>query len=173
MQSKRKVKEDSIRKDSNEKKFSQDYFAKAKHNLELAGVLDMISRNKESKQSIGISESSEYFDWIINTSYYAMYMAATSALAKVGLKSTTHGSTVIALEYRYCVDKKLLDRKYIEMIENANFGREDINKLDSAMKVRVAVQYTISKRYGDNEAKRILKEAREFVNKIGEIINSS
>ena len=164
------LKEYSVRKDNNQKNFSGSYFDKAKHNLELAGVLDILSRDDESKKSLGISERSEYFDWIIIASYYAMYMAATSALAKLGLKCTTHGSTVIALEYRYCIDKKLLERKYVEMIENASFGREDIGKLDSAMKGRIAVQYTVSKRYGIDEAKRILKDARDFVNKIGEII---
>ena len=178
MQSKREVKESyeedlkdfTIRKDSNEKKFADDYLDKALHNLELAGVLDNLSRNNEAKRAIQISNKSEYFDWIIITSYYAMYMAATSALARLGLKCTTHGSTIIALEYRYCIEKKLLERRYIEMIENASFGKEDIGKLDSAMKGRIAVQYTVSKKYGDNEAKRILKDAKEFVNKIGEII---
>ena len=56
------------------------------------------------------------------------------------------------------------------MIENANFGKEDIQKIDDAMKGRISVQYTISQRYGENEAKRILKDAREFLNKITEIL---
>ncbi|MBU0457424.1 MAG: hypothetical protein KKD75_04745 [Nanoarchaeota archaeon] len=56
------------------------------------------------------------------------------------------------------------------MIENASFGRDDIQKIDQALKGRVSVQYTVSQKYGINEAKRILKDAREFVNKISEII---
>ncbi len=165
------ISEYNIYKQNDEKKFSEGYMDKALHNLELAGILDIISRNEDKKRILEIPASKEYFDWIIIASYYAMYLAATSALAKMGLKSKDHGATVIALEYLYCVRKNLLERKYIEMIENANFGREDIQKIDSAMKGRVAVQYTISRRYGDNEAKRILKDAREFVNKIHEIIS--
>jgi hypothetical protein len=60
-----------LRKESNEKKFSEDYLKKSRHNLELAGLLDLLSRDKEKKAIIQISLSSEYFDWIIITSYYA------------------------------------------------------------------------------------------------------
>ncbi|MEK6969212.1 MAG: HEPN domain-containing protein [Nanoarchaeota archaeon] len=161
----------SIKQDVNEKKFSESYLNKSLHNLELAGLLDLISRKDDTKKAIGIPLTKQYFDWIIVTSYYAMYLAATSALAKLGVKSTTHGSTIIALEYRYCVKKNLLERKYIEMIEEANFGKEDIQKIDNALRGRINVQYTISTKYGDNEAKRILKDAKEFVNKINEILN--
>lgn len=164
------LRDHAIRRESDQKKFSDSYLEKALHNLELAGVLDMLSRNSEIKKSVGTAVTTQYFDWIIITSYYAMYLASTAALAKLGLKSETHKSTVIALEYLYCVHKNLIDRKYIEMIENANFGREDVQKLDNAMKGRVSVQYTITNRFGDAEAKRILKDAREFVNKISEII---
>ena len=160
----------TIRKDVNEKKFSDSYLAKALHNIELAGVLDILSRNEDKKRAVEISPTSQYFDWIIITSYYSMYSAATAALSKIGIKSTAHGSTIIALEYWYCFKKNLLERRYIQMIEDANFGKEDIQKIDDAMKGRISVQYTVSKRYGENEAKRILKDAREFLNKITEIL---
>ena len=164
------IKEYSLRIDSNEKKFANNYLMKALHNLELAGVLDLLSKDDEIKKTVGISTKSEYHDWIIISSYYAMYLASTSALAKLGIKSSTHRSSIIALEYRYCIETNLLERKYIDMIENASFGRDDIQKLDQALKGRVSVQYTVSERYGISEAKRILKDAREFVNKISEII---
>jgi len=164
------IKEYSLRIDSNEKKFADSYLKKALHNLELAGVLDLLSKDDEIKKTVGISTKSEYHDWIIISSYYAMYLASTSALAKLGIKSSTHRSSIIALEYRYCIETNLLERKYIDMIENASFGRDDIQKLDQALKGRVSVQYTVSERYGISEAKRILKDAREFVNKISEII---
>ncbi len=167
---KRLIKEYALRIDSNEERFAQGYLRKALHNLELAGVLDLLSKDNEIKKTLGISFKSEYHDWIIISSYYAMYLAATSALAKAGIKSSTHRSTIIALEYYYCLEKNLLQRKYISMIENASFGREDIQKLDQALKGRVSVQYTLSRRYGIKEAKRILRDAREFVNKLSEII---
>ncbi len=160
----------SLRKDSDQKKFSEDYLKKARHNLELAGILDEISRKEDKKKAIEIHLASQYFDWVIITSYYAMYLAATSALAKIGLKSNDHDGSITALEYNYCIERNLLLRKHIEMIENAKFGREDIQKIDEAKKGRISVQYTVSQKYGENEAKRILKDAREFVNKITEIL---
>ena len=126
------LREFTIRRDANEKKFSEGYLAKALHNLELAGVLDILSRNDDKKRAIEIPSTSQYFDWIIITSYYSMYLAATAALSKIGIKSTTHGSTIIALKYWYCFKKNLLERKYIQMIENANFGKEDIQKIEIA-----------------------------------------
>jgi uncharacterized protein (UPF0332 family) len=161
----------SIRQDKSQETFSPNYLMKARHNIEVASVLDSLSRNEEKRKLMEIPPKSDYYDWIIISSYYAMYLAATSALAKLGLKCTTHGSTILALEYRYCIQKNLLNRKYIQMIENASFGRDDVQKLDSAMKDRISVQYTITDKYGDKEAKRILRDAKEFVNKISEVID--
>ncbi len=165
------LKEFQIRIEKNENKFYKNYLEKSFHNLEVAGILDILSIDPKNKQLLGIKSEEKYNDWIIITSYYSMYLAATAALAKLRIKTKTHGATIIALEYRYCVDKELLERKYIDMIENASFGREDVQKLDSAMKERIAVQYTITQRYGEKEAKRILKDAKDFVNKISDIIN--
>ncbi len=159
-----------IIEDTNEKKFSEGYLAKALHNLELAGVLDILSRDGDKKRAIEIPPSSQYFDWIIITSYYSMYLAATAALSKIGIKSKEHNSTIIALEYWYCFKKNLLEKKYIRMIENVNFGDDDMQKIDNAKKGRISVQYTISKSYGESESQRILKDAREFINKISEIL---
>lgn len=160
----------TLRKDADQKKFSEDYLNKARHNLELAGVLDELSRNDDKKKAIEIQLVSQYFDWVIITSYYAMFLAATSALATIGLKSNDHDATIIALEYNNCIERNLLPRKYIQLIENAKFGREDIQKIDDAKNGRISVQYTISQTYGENEAKRILKDAREFLIKISEIL---
>ena len=161
----------ALRADFDQKKFSEAYLKKARHNLELAGLLDLLSRDSEKKNAVQIAPTSQYFDWIIISSYYAMYLAATSALAKIGLKSADHDATIIALEHNYCNEKNLLGRKHIEMIENAKFGREDVQKMDDARKSRTSVQYTVSERYGDSEAKKSLKDAKEFVNKISEILN--
>mgnify|MGYP003970770049 FL=1 len=160
-----------IRIEKNEIKFYKSYLDKAFHNLEVAGILNILSNEPNKKEHLDIKSDEYYFDWIIISSYYAMYMAATSALAKLGFKATTHGATVTGLEYKYCIDKKLLPRRYIDMIENANFGREDVHKLDDAMKRRIAVQYTVTKKYGQKESKHILNDAKEFVNKISDIIS--
>ena len=79
------LREFTIRKDADEKKFSEGYLGKASHNLELAGVLDILSRNDDKKRAIEIPPSGQYFDWVIITSYYSMYMAATAALSKIGI----------------------------------------------------------------------------------------
>lgn len=159
-----------IRRDSSQKKFSKAYLQKSVNTLEFAGILDIISKDKDKKASIGIPLDREYYDWIIITSYYAMYHAATAALADTGIKTTTHGATVIALDYWYCREKNLLERKYIDLIEKAKFGDEDIQTIDKAMKIRTNAQYTVSKKYNEAEAKRLLTDAKSFVNKIKEII---
>jgi hypothetical protein len=82
-----------------------------------------------------------------------VYLAATSALAKIGIKSTDHNATIVALEHNYCNERTFLGRKHIEMIANAKFGREDIQKMDEARRGRTSVQYTVLDRYGDLEQK--------------------
>lgn len=165
------INEFQIRIEKNEIRFYNSYLNKAYHNLEVAGILALLSDNPENKKALGIDSKELYFDWIIITSYYAMYMAATAAVAKLGLKATTHGATISALEYRYCVDMKLLHSKYVDMIRDVGFDREDVHKLDQAMKGRIAVQYTVTAKYGQRDAKKVLEDAKEFVNKINDIIS--
>lgn len=152
------------------KRFSRAYIEKAFHNLEVAGILQLLN-DPVKKESLDIYSDESYHDWVIITSYYSMYMAATAALAKLGLKAVSHGATIIALEYRFCIEKSLLHRRYIKMIEDASFKREDVAKLDEAMMSRVAVQYTVTEKFGRKESKRIYSDAIEFVNKISDIIN--
>ena len=177
MLSKREIKEKyegflaekNIRRDSNETTFAHSCFEKSRHNLEIASLLNILSTDASKKQAIQISPNAQYFDWVIIAAYYSMYMAATSALAKVGIKCTTHGATVTALEYVYCVEQRVLERKYIDMIQRVELARSDVQMVSDAMQSRVAVQYTTSTKYGAAEAKRVLKNARDFVGKISEI----
>ncbi len=49
-------------------------------------------------------------EWIVVTSYYAMYMAALVLIAKIGLKSKNHSATITAIE-EYFVKKNHLTKK--------------------------------------------------------------
>lgn len=151
-----------IIKDSSQPKFANSYMEKAFHNLEVAGILDLVSRGELE----GIKPGKRYYDWVIITSYYSMYMASTAAIAKQKLKSTSHKATTIALEYWYCVERNLLNTKRIKKVQEAGFSREDIISMNKAMKGREAVQYTISEKHNEKLAKDILYNAKIFVNKI-------
>jgi len=143
---------------------------KAKHNLHVATILEMLCR-EENRKKLGIDWAEPYHDWVIIASYYAMYQAACSALANIGLAATTHGAAVIALDYKFCVNG--LHRKYVKIIEKAKFCRDDVQKMHDAMNERRAAQYKINKAYGAQQSRQVLDEAKKFVNKIDNIISNA
>lgn len=64
-----------------------------------------------------------------------MYMAALGALTRVGYRSKNHSTTVVALETLF-VKKRLLEPKYLKMLERAQLEKEQIEQLKLAKERR-------------------------------------
>ena len=103
--------------------------------------------------------------------YYAMYMAALSALAKVGYRSKNHTATIIALE-TFFVNKKLLELEYLEMLEKAQLEKEQIEQLKLARERREIAQYSVTKGTTRMIAKNIREDAYKFIERIEELVES-
>lgn len=131
---------------------SDSHIEKAKHNLQ---AMDDLTRLGHS-------------DWVVVVAYYAMYHAATSILALVGLESKDHATTVAILEYFFSkhIDKALL-LKFNELkmkkenIEKLHIEDKFLDYLWSAKTLRENAQY------GTNtfipQSDETLKKAKEFV----------
>lgn len=110
-------------------------------------------------------------DWVAIVAYYAMYQSSLSLLAKIGLQSKEHATTVAVLEYFF---GKQIGRELIEKfnglkekkdkIEAVTIEEKYIDYLWKAKSARETVQYGISINY--KETGVIMSHAREFASKI-------
>ncbi|TRZ48759.1 hypothetical protein D4Q80_03170 [bacterium] len=65
---------------------------KARHNIETGSLLMEASKDNESKKRLKVSIDYVGYDWVISCGYYAMFHAATAALAEIGIKAESHES---------------------------------------------------------------------------------
>jgi uncharacterized protein (UPF0332 family) len=114
-------------------------------------------------------------DWVVISAYYAMYQAALSLLAKIGLESKDHATTVAVLEYFFGrqISKELIKkfnklREIKDKIETIVIEEKYIDYFWKIKRVREAAQYGISVTYKETDI--IMNCAREFVSKIKLVI---
>lgn len=144
---------------------------KARHNLETANILWKISEDDEAKRVLKISGDYVGYDWVISSSYYAMYHSALAALAEINLKTTTHETTIHALEYHFTHHRALLETKYIEAINKAHqLETHYVNKLWAAKRTRTVAQYEADKTMSKEDSEKLLSTAGDLVNRIDKLI---
>ncbi|MFH1054465.1 MAG: hypothetical protein V1744_00055 [Candidatus Altiarchaeota archaeon] len=149
--------------------FAVDYMAKARKNLAVMKLLEGIQNNPETRVHVGLSKDVNLSDWVIITGYYSMYMAAQAALARIGYLAKSHAAMQAAIKVFY-VDKMLVEPKYLKILEEANIRQEQVKQFREARAQRQTAQYEISIRTLDEEAKKIIDTAFDFVNRFDEAI---
>ena len=115
-------------------------------------------------------------DWVVIAAYYAMYQSALALLAKIGLESKDHATTVAVLQYFFDrqISKELIE-KFNELkerkdkIEAIIIEEKYIDYLWKIKRARETVQYGISMTYRETDT--IMKNARDFVSKIKLVIS--
>jgi len=95
------------------------YVDKARHNIETSSLLMEVSKDKESKKKLKVNIDYTGYDWIISCGYYAMFHAATAALAAIGVKAQNHESLIEGLEYHFAFKEKAIESEDIEKIKFA------------------------------------------------------
>ena len=120
--------------------------------------------------------------WIINSSYYAMFFAATALLAKFGHKIRTdigiHKLTYHALVHFFVVDDNKLEKHFIEEYKDSVEQAEEllqlseektekiIKDLDNEIFKRKIFTYDLSKTAERTKAETSLGRAKNFVKEI-------
>ncbi|MBI4116417.1 HEPN domain-containing protein [Candidatus Pacearchaeota archaeon] len=162
------LKEGQVARDKTVANLSQKYLDKAKNNLITMKILFELN-DKKARDSLKIPRDYDSNEWVVIAGYYAMYAAALALLAKIGFRSKNHAATLIILE-EYFVKKKHLDETDFTLIKNAQFQKEEIEKISDARHKREIAQYSITKETTRSIAEKIIADAYDFVNKVEEII---
>jgi len=152
------------------KRLANDFLEKARVNLTTMNLLSTIKRNKNIRSVLNIPKDYSPNEWVVTTAYYSMYMAALSALAKLGYKSKNHTATILALE-KFFVEKGLLEKEILELIKKAGLEVEYIEMIKTARNSREIAQYSPTKKTVDVVAESSKKDAYKFVERIEKLIS--
>ena len=149
------------------------YLERAKKNLELMSIISELSKNREAQKALKLSENYSNDEWIVITSYYAMYSSALALLAKIGYKSDTHTATIFGLD-KFFLKKELIEPMYLAMFKHAKdqISEHDVDNLSRGKENREKAQYKVTEATTRAIAEASMKNAYEFVNKIRSIIDS-
>ena len=195
-EAKRNVKtyiEDGLLKigDKDAPKFVDFFMANADSSLRTASILHEVSDDKSLKETLKVSSDFESYLWVIVSSYYSMFYAATAILAKQGIRATgqiVHKVTADALIHFFASNEKLA--KLLEQYEEAQtvglelVGREELMKrmqkkadeliisYEGERKKRSRFQYDIGIQAKRGYAQTSLERARSFVFEIRKLLKS-
>jgi uncharacterized protein (UPF0332 family) len=165
------MKRDLLLKDKTVKSLTNGYLNKAKNNLITLKILSEIQDDKKFRKKLDVPNNYSTYEWIVISGYYAMYAAALALVAKIGYRSKIHAATLLLLE-EFFVKKKHLDKEDILLIKNAQFQKDELEKLSDARHKREIAQYSVTKLTTKQIAEKINKEAYVFVDKCEQILGS-
>jgi uncharacterized protein (UPF0332 family) len=195
-EAKRNVKiyvEDGLLKtgDKDAARFVDFFMANAESSLRTASILQEISDDNSLKDKLKVSSDFESYLWVIVSSYYSMFYAATAILSKQGIRATgqiVHKVTADALIHFFASNEKLA--KLLEQYEEAQtvglelVGREELMKrmqkkadeliisYEGERKKRSKFQYDIGVQAKRGYAQTSLERARSFVFEIRKLLKS-
>ena len=144
---------------------------KARHNIETGSLLIEVSKDKESKKRLKVSTDYIGYDWTISCGYYAMFHAATAALAAIGIKAQSHESLIEGLEYHFVLKGKAIESKEIEKIRSAKkLDERYVNRMWATKSKRNTAQYRADAVIIQKDAEKIYKNAIDFVDVLESLI---
>jgi len=177
--------------DKDAPKFVDFFMANAESSLRTASILQEISDENALKETLKVGMDFESYLWVIVSSYYAMFYAATAILVKQGIRTTgqiVHKVTADVLIHFFGSNEKLA--KLLEQYEEAQavglelVGREDLMKrmqkkadeliiaYEGERKKRSKFQYDIGVQAKKGYAQTSLERAKDFVFEIRKLVKS-
>jgi len=160
-----------LRKKIGIKRLTKNYLRNARHNLLVAKMMAGVIENEAIKKQLVLPDDFQCYSWVTAISYYAMYHAALSALAKQDYESDDHQATKYALAKLYVI-KDELEKEALELFDQGKkiLEEEYIITLDDARKKDRAARYSADAGYEKSKAEEIIENAKKFVKRLAEII---
>ncbi len=150
-------------------RLARKHMEKARYNLITMSFLSGASK-PEAVELLNLPDDYNPSEWIVITGYYAMYMAALSVISKVGYRSKNHSATIVALD-TFFVKKRLLEERYLRMLDDTRLEKEKVEQLELARERREIAPYSVTKDTTINLAEKTRKDAYEFIDRMDELLD--
>lgn len=157
------------------------------------GVKDFFMGKAESslevsKRLMGLSDELDVYMWVINSSYYSMFFAASALLAnfdhQINLEQGKHTITYHALVYYFIDQENRLEKYFVEEFQRAQEQAEELLQIQepteqlhefvSSFKYenlkRKEFTYELGRFAAEGKAKTSLDRAKEFLKVVKDII---
>ncbi len=162
-----------LRRDSTVTVLVKYHIDKARHNIQTASLLMEASGDRELKKKLKVSEDYIGYDWVISCGYYAMFHAATAALADIGIKAETHESLIEGLEYHFVYRENAIESKDMEKIKSAKkLDDKYVNRMWATKSKRNTAQYKADAVIAQKDAEKTYKDAIDFVDALESLIKT-
>lgn len=156
-----KRKEEIIENNAIENRKASRYLSRAKDDFLFANTTKNLIENAKIMMELGLPEDyPNLYHWLIVSSYYSMYHAATAAIAKKKIKSESHIATITALAKHYATAEEL-ELYFIKTLEYVY-----ITYIESGRESRQGAQYNVDREYSKEEAYEVFENAGKFVKRI-------
>ncbi len=160
-----KRKEEIIENNVVEGRKVSSHLSRSKDDFLFASAIKNLIENLEARLGLGLPENyPNLYHWLIITSYYAMYHAATAAIAKKKIKSESHIATITALARHYATGEEL-ELDFVKALEFIY-----ITYIESGRESRRGAQYNVDKDYSKEEAYEVFENAGKFVKRIDKLL---
>lgn len=176
-------------KDKDAPNFVSFFMKNAESSLQTASILQEISDDETLKGTLKLSKDFESYLWVIVSSYYSMFYAATALLASQEIRLTgqiVHKVTGDALIHFFVSNAKLAklleDYEEVKAVGLELIGREELMKsmqkradelivaYESERKKRSKFQYDIGVQAKRGYAQTSLERAKEFMFEITKVL---
>jgi len=154
-------------KDKTINNLAENYMKKSRDNII---TMELLNKVADFRDTLELPDDYDSKEWVVISGYYSMYMAALGILAELGYKSRNHTATILALE-ALLVNKKLLEKEYLEILGRIKIKKEEIEELNKVRDKREIAQYSITKETTKNIAEEIRNDAHKFVDRMEELFD--
>lgn len=145
---------------------SEDYLAKAEHNISFSNWL--IDKHRDEIPKI-FGKNENFYDWAVVSFYYSVYHAALSLISKFHISSKSHFATLCAVIYYYFHKSKYLTIEDIEFL-GGYLEKEDIEAFVRTKSLRERASYGVSTSFERILVDEAKKNAEKFVEKVRKIV---
>jgi len=109
---------------------------------------------KKSEEALESMRVNIIKDWKISTAYYTIYFSLYSILTKIGIKCEIHSCTI----------------EFAKIFLKDFFSQEEIDFTEDSLKARIDSQYYVDRTVPDEQYKKMIKKAPEFLIKCKSVL---
>lgn len=109
---------------------------------------------KKSEEALESMRVNIIKDWKISTAYYTLYFSLYSVLTKIGIKCEIHSCTI----------------EFAKRFLKEFFSEEELDFTEDSLKARIDSQYYVDRTVPDEQYKKMIKKAPEFLVKCKSIL---
>lgn len=147
---------------------------KAKNDLLLAeGILKLSTTNK-LKEQLAFPEKVTFFDWVIVSSYYAIFHATQALLGTKQIKITSrlHYATLIAFAKQFIINNELEEELFFLYEDSESRARDLLEIFEEEKEKRGTFQYHRLSKNNFAPAKESLENAKTFLEAIQGVLKN-